>query len=130
MKFKVDAKAIAVKSIATGLVLGLLSTLAQALLVMIGNIGLAFMEDVVLILSAVLLLWALWFRQGKENLLEAFISMAFVFGIWGIIGYFIGFNPVGKLAGSGSMSDFLLFLMLFFTSEALGQRLLKQIKWL
>ena len=131
-KFKLDWKTLVLKSIATGIILPVLALVANAMLKMINNMGFAYMESVLLILFAVLMVFAMMFRKGTENLLEAIVSVALVIGVWGVIGGILGVNPIAELVtGTGLFEkETLIFLTLFFIAEGITQRLLKEMKLL
>jgi hypothetical protein len=127
VKIKIDWKKVLIKAVGTGIILVPLTALSGMILTAINSGGFAWMEGLVMVVATVLLGFALKYRQGIENIFEALISLGFMYGVWGIIGGLVNFNPLVALS-NGGLFDSILFWILFFTAEGIVQRLTKMWK--
>src|SRR3990172_759008 len=84
-------------------------------------------STLVLIGSSLAMVWAMKFRQGREDLLEAMVSLGLIYGLWALVGALFKFNPLTTMS-LGGLAQTILFLTQFFIAEGVTQRLLKKAK--
>jgi len=129
-KFKLDIKVLLIKSVVVGLLFAGISWLVWALLGSVQSLGFGWMQYVLLIMASISMIFAMKFRKGTENLLEATVSMGLMYGIWGLIGYLIKVSPLTPYVAQTGLFEIMMFITLFFTAEGVSQRVLKQMKLL
>ncbi|HBD94843.1 MAG TPA: hypothetical protein DC057_11795 [Spirochaetia bacterium] len=114
-----------VKALASGVALAVIVSLTAILMNMLGS-G-ALVGALVLIGSSLAMVWAMKFRQGREDLLEAMVSLGLIYGLWALVGALFKFNPLTTMS-LGGLAQTILFLTQFFIAEGVTQRLLKKAK--
>jgi len=101
-----------VKALASGVALAVIVSLTAILMNMLGSGA---------------MVWAMKFRQGREDLLEAMVSLGLIYGLWALVGALFKFNPLTTMS-LGGLAQTILFLTQFFIAEGVTQRLLKKAK--
>ncbi len=129
-KLKLDVKVLLIKSIAVGLLFAGISWLVWALLSSVQSLGFGWMQYVLLIIASISMIFAMKFRKGTENMLEAIVSMGLMYGVWGLIGFIIKVSPLTPYVTQTGLFEIIMFITLFFTAEGVSQRVLKQINLL
>lgn len=122
-----NVKKLLIKTGLTGVGFGALSWLVTMVNSYMNSIGAGWMQYILMILAGISLTLALKFRKGFEDIFEAMISMMFMFGVFGLLGYLFKFSMFGTYTTMG-LYEIGMFFALFFTAEGIVQRVSKNMK--
>lgn len=120
----IDLKVIVIKSFFVGILFSIIVFLTKTILSFAGKVNLKGMEAIVMILSGIFLALAMAYRDGFENMFDALISMSFVFGLWGLVAAYTGWNVIPTMALKSVIEIMILFAQ-FFIAEGFVHKQLK-----